>query len=87
MKADRSSYPADVYCASEPHTLNRRTVGRTCRAKAEALGKTLDELVVEYLEALVSANDEQSIEEFARLSGQAKSAGWTFSREEVHRPK
>jgi hypothetical protein len=47
----------------------------------------LDELVVEYLEALVSANDEQSIEEFARLSGQAKSAGWTFSREEVHRPK
>jgi hypothetical protein len=55
------------------------------RKKAEALGKSLNQMIREYLES-VSGNDdaERSIEEFKRLSGQGHSHGWRFNRDEVH---
>ena len=55
------------------------------REKAEALGKSLNQLVRDYLERLVGAEDpERSIEEFKRLSGRGHSRGWRFNRDEVH---
>ena len=55
------------------------------RKKAEALGKSLNQMIREYLES-VSGNDdaERSIEEFKRLSGQGHSHGWRFNRDEIH---
>jgi Family of unknown function (DUF6364) len=55
------------------------------RKKAEALGKSLNQMIREYLES-VSGNDdaERSIEEFKRLSGQGHSHSWRFSRDEIH---
>ena len=55
------------------------------RKKAEALGKSLNQLVREYLQTLAGGNDpEKSIEEFKRLSGRGHSRGWRFNRDEIH---
>ncbi len=55
------------------------------RKKADALGKSLNQLVREYLQRLVGGDDpEQSIEEFERLSGRGHSRGWRFDRDEIH---
>ncbi len=56
------------------------------RKKAEALGKSLDDLVSDCLKAALDAHDEaeRSIAEFQRLSGQGDSQGARFSREEIH---
>lgn len=55
------------------------------RRKAEALGKSLNQLVRDYLQKLAGGEDpERSIEEFKRLSGQGHSHGWRFSRDEIH---
>ncbi len=60
-------------------------VAARARKKAEALGKTLNQLVREYLQSLAGGNDaERSIEEFQRLSGQGHSRGWRFQRDELH---
>lgn len=55
------------------------------RKKAEALGKSLNQLIRDYLEKLAGGDDpERSIEEFKRLSGRGHSRGWRFDRDELH---
>jgi hypothetical protein len=55
------------------------------RKKAEALGKSLNQLIRDYLQTVAGGNDaERSIEEFKRLSGTGHSRGWRFDRNEIH---
>ncbi len=55
------------------------------RKKAEALGKSLNQLIRDYLEKLAGSDDpERSIAEFEALSGRGDSRGWRFNREELH---
>lgn len=65
-------------------SLDDQLVARA-RKKAEALGKSLNQLVRDYLERLAGGDDpERSIEEFKRLSGRGHSRGWRFDRDDVH---
>jgi hypothetical protein len=49
------------------------------------LGKSLNQLVRDYLQKLAGGDDpEKSIEEFKQLSGQGNSQGWRFNRDEIH---
>lgn len=62
-------------------------VVRKARRKAESLGKSVNQLLREYLEQLAGGkNPEADAEEFARLSRSARgdSRGWKFNREEAH---
>jgi hypothetical protein len=55
------------------------------RKKAETLGKSLNQLIRDYLQTLAGVDDpERSIEEFRRLSGKGNSRGWRFNRDEIH---
>jgi hypothetical protein len=55
------------------------------RKKAGALGKSLNQLIRDYLQSLAGVDDpERSIEEFKRLSGKGNSRGWRFNRDEIH---
>ena len=55
------------------------------RKKAEALGKSLNQLIRDYLETVTGGADPgRSIEEFKRLSGQGNSRGWRFNRDQIH---
>ena len=55
------------------------------RKKAEALGKSLNQLVRDYLQTVAGGDDpERSIAEFKRLSGRGHSRGWRFNRDEIH---
>ena len=55
------------------------------RKRAGALGKSLNQLVRDYLQKLAGGDDpDQSIEEFRRLSGKGHSRGWKFNRDEIH---
>ena len=55
------------------------------RKKAEALGKSLNQLIRDHLKSIAGGGDaESSIEEFRRLSGQGHSRGWRFNRDEIH---
>ena len=55
------------------------------RKKAKALGKSLSELIRDYLQKLVGGDDpERSIAEFEHLSGRGHSRGWRFNRDEIH---
>jgi hypothetical protein len=65
-------------------SIDEQLVARA-RKKAEALGKSLNQLIRDYLQTLAGGDDaEQSIEEFKRLSGQGNSRGWRFNRDEIH---
>jgi hypothetical protein len=56
------------------------------RKRADALGKSLNQLVRDYLQKLAGGDDpEESVAEFRRLSGKGHSRGWTFDRDEIHR--
>ena len=60
---------------------------KEARQVASAMGKSLNQLVREYLEDLIALPDVQSdIEELQQLTaaGQGRSRGWWFDREEVH---
>jgi hypothetical protein len=58
------------------------------RKKAEALGKSLNQLIRDYLQTVAGGDDaERSIEEFKRLSGKGHSRGWRFNRDEIHERK
>lgn len=60
-------------------------VVREARQAAQAMGKSLNQLVREYLEQLAGKRDiDRDIEEFRRLSGQGDSRGWVFNRDEIH---
>jgi hypothetical protein len=57
------------------------------RRRAEALGKSVNQLVREYLEQLAGKSDpNEDAAEFERLSKLANgdSRGWEFNREELH---
>ena len=55
------------------------------RKRAEALGKSLNQLIRDYLQKMAGGdNPEQSIEEFRQLSGKGHSRGWRFNRNEIH---
>ena len=65
-------------------SIDEQTVERA-RRKADALGKSLNQLIRDYLQRLAGGDDpEQSIEEFKRLSGHGHSRGWHFNRDEIH---
>jgi hypothetical protein len=64
--------------------INDQVVSRA-RKKAHALGKSLNQLIRDYLQKLAGGDDpEQSIEEFRPLSGKGHSRGWRFDRNEIH---
>ena len=53
--------------------------------RRDALGKSLNQLIRDYLQRLAGGDDpERSIEEFKRLSGRGHSRGWRFNRNEIH---
>lgn len=57
------------------------------RRRAEAMGKSVNQLVREYLEQLAGKSDLQDLaDEFEELSRnpQGNSRGWKFNREEIH---
>jgi len=65
-------------------SIDEQLVARA-RKKADSLGKSLNQLVRDYLSSLAGGdNAEQSIEEFKRLSGRGHSRGWRFNRDEIH---
>lgn len=65
-------------------SIDQQLVARA-RKKAEALGKSLNQMIRDYLETVVGGDDaDRSIEEFKRLSGQGNSRGWRFNRDEIH---
>jgi len=65
-------------------SLDEQLVERA-RKKADALGKSLNQLVREYLQRLAGGDDpEHSVAEFKRLSGRGHSRGWRFDRDDIH---
>lgn len=60
---------------------------KEAREVARSMGKSVNQLVREYLEQLTSKDDpERDIEELRTLSKQSKgrSRGWKFDRDEIH---
>jgi hypothetical protein len=65
-------------------SIDQKIVERA-RKKAEALGKSLNELIRDYLQKVAGGDDaERSIAEFERLSGTGNSHGQRFNRDEAH---
>ena len=65
-------------------SIDEQLVARA-RKRAKALGKSLNQLIRDYLQKLAGGDDaEQSIEQFKRLSGSGNSRGWRFDREQIH---
>ncbi len=65
-------------------SLDEQLVARA-RKRAEALGKSLNQLIRDYLQKLAGDDDpERSIREFKRLSGRGNSRGWRFDRNQIH---
>jgi len=55
------------------------------RKRANALGKSLNQLIRDYLQTLAGGdNPERSIAEFRKLSGKGDSRGRRFNRDEIH---
>jgi hypothetical protein len=65
-------------------SIDEQLVARA-RKKADALGKSLNQLIRDYLQKLAGGDDpEQNIKEFKKLSGRGHSRGWRFNRNEIH---
>ena len=65
-------------------SIDEQLVARA-RKRADALGKSLNQLIRDYLQNLAGGDDpHQSIAEFQQLSGKGHSRGWRFNREEIH---
>ena len=65
-------------------SIDEQLVSRA-RKKAESLGKSLNQMIRDYLQTVAGGKDpDRSIEEFKRLSGQGNSRGWRFNRDEIH---
>lgn len=65
-------------------SLDEQLVKRA-RRRAEALGKSLNQVIREYLQQLAGSHDPDKFEEeFRRLSGRGDSRGWKFNRDEIH---
>jgi hypothetical protein len=74
--------PFIAYNVSMNHTfwIDDRVVA-LARKKAQALGKSLDDLIRDYLLTFADDDPEKSIAEFNRLSGRGNSRGWRFDRD------
>jgi hypothetical protein len=62
-------------------------LAKDARKAARAMGKSLKQLIREYLATLAQGRDvERDIEEIRRLSarGQGRSRGWRFDRDQLH---
>ena|SRR5438270_2649625 len=60
---------------------------RKARRRAEALGKSVNQLIREYLEQLAGEVDRKALAEEPReltRNAQGNSRGWKFNREEIH---
>lgn len=60
---------------------------RQARGVAESMGKSVNQLIRDYLEEITSQSSvEEEIAEFERLSlgGGGRSQGWKFDRDEIH---
>lgn len=60
---------------------------RQARKKADALGKSLNQLVREYLERLAGSDDaDRDVAELRQLSrkSRGRARGWRFDRAELH---
>jgi hypothetical protein len=65
-------------------SIDEQLVARA-RKKADALGKSLNQLIRDYLQKLAGGDDpERSVEEFRSLSGRGHSRNWRFNRNEIH---
>jgi aromatic ring hydroxylase len=64
-------------------SIDEQLVARA-RKKADALGKSLNQLIRDYLQKLAGGDAEQSIKEFKELSGCGHSRGWRFNQNEIH---
>jgi hypothetical protein len=65
-------------------SVDEQVVARA-RKKAASMGKSLNQLVRDYLQSIAGTDDpERWIEEMRRLSGHGNSRGWRFNREEIH---
>jgi hypothetical protein len=65
-------------------SIDEQLVARA-RKKAQALGKSLNQLIRDYLQTVAGGDDpERSIKEFRQLSGKGNSRGWRFNRDEIH---
>lgn len=64
-------------------SIDEKTVVRA-RKRAEALGKSLNQLISDYLNRLGEDDPKRFIEEFERLSGCGNSHGQRFNRDEAH---
>jgi hypothetical protein len=65
-------------------SIDEQLVARA-RKRADALGKSLNQLVRDYLQKIAGSDDpEQSIDEFRSLAGKGHSRGWRFTRNEIH---
>ena len=65
-------------------SLDEQLVARA-RERADALGKSLNQMIRDYLQKIAGGEDpEESIREFRRLSGRGHSRGWRFNRDEIH---
>jgi hypothetical protein len=70
--------------AERPKSVDEQIVSRA-RKRAMGLGKSLNEVIRDYLEKLAGADDpERSIKEFEKLSGRGHSRSWKFNRDETH---
>lgn len=60
---------------------------KKARSRAEAMGKSVNQMVREYLEQLAGKPDlDTAVAEFRELTRNAKGnpRGWKFNREEIH---
>jgi replicative DNA helicase len=65
-------------------SIDEQIVARA-REKAKTLGKSLNQMIRDYLQTVAGNDDpERSIEEFKQLSGRGNSRGWRFNRDEIH---
>ena len=54
------------------------------RKRAEALGKSLNQVIREDLQRFVETDVDAEMDELVRLSGKGDSRGWKFNRDELH---
>ncbi len=65
-------------------SVDERVVAKA-RKRAEAMGKSLNQAVRDYLQQLAGNDDaERRYKELKRLSGKGNSRGWKFNRGEMH---
>ena len=73
-------------CMNITLSVDERLV-RRARKRANAMGKSLNQLVREYLERLAGTDDaERDVAELRQLSQESpgRARGWQFSRAELH---